>query len=65
MPIAINTQDSKEQHYEVPTAFYQRVLGPNLKYSCCWFERGDESLVAGEEAMLSLYCQRARLVSNA
>jgi cyclopropane-fatty-acyl-phospholipid synthase len=27
-PIAINTQDSKEQHYEVPTAFYQRVLGP-------------------------------------
>ena len=26
-PIAINTAESKEQHYEVPTAFYQRVLG--------------------------------------
>lgn len=63
-PIAINTQDSKAQHYEVPTAFYQRVLGPRLKYSCCWFERGDESLAAGEEAMLSLYAERARLADG-
>ena len=60
-PIAINTQDSKEQHYEVPTAFYQRVLGPRLKYSCCWFERGSESLAEGEEAMLRLCAERARL----
>jgi len=63
-PIAINTQDSKAQHYEVPTAFYQRVLGPRLKYSCCWFERGDESLAAGEEAMLRLYAERARFADG-
>jgi len=63
-PIAINTQESKEQHYEVPTAFYQRVLGPRLKYSSCWFERGDETLAEGEEAMLSLYGERARLVDG-
>ena len=61
MPIAINTQDSKTQHYEVPTEFYQRVLGPRLKYSSCWFERGDETLAEGEEAMLRLYAERARL----
>jgi len=60
-PIAIATQESKEQHYEVPTAFYQRVLGPRLKYSSCWFERGDETLAEGEEAMLRLYAERARL----
>ena len=59
-PIAIATQASKEQHYEVPTAFYQRVLGPRLKYSCCWFERGNESLAEGEEAMLRLYAERAQ-----
>jgi cyclopropane-fatty-acyl-phospholipid synthase len=64
LPIAINTRDSKAQHYEVPTAFYQRVLGPRLKYSCCWFERGDESLAEGEEAMLLLYAKRARLVDG-
>lgn len=63
-PIAINTQESKEQHYEVPTAFYQRVLGPRLKYSCCWFERGDESLAEAEEAMLRLYAERAWLVDG-
>jgi cyclopropane-fatty-acyl-phospholipid synthase len=63
-PIAINTQESKEQHYEVPTAFYLRVLGPRLKYSSCWFERGDETLTEGEEAMLSLYGERARLVDG-
>ena len=48
-PIAINTQESKEQHYEVPTAFYQRVLGPRLKYSSCWFERGGETLAEGQK----------------
>ena len=63
-PIAINTQDSKEQHYEVPTPFYQTVLGPRLKYSCCWFERGDESLAEAEEAMLRLYAERARLTDG-
>ncbi len=61
MPIAVNTRESKEQHYEVPTEFYQRVLGPRLKYSCCWFERGDETLADAEEAMLRLYVERAQI----
>jgi cyclopropane-fatty-acyl-phospholipid synthase len=60
-PIAINTQESKEQHYEVPTSFYQYVLGPRLKYSCAWFETGAETLGEAENAMLELYCQRAQL----
>ena len=30
-PIAVNTAESKEQHYEVPTLFYQKCLGPRLK----------------------------------
>jgi cyclopropane-fatty-acyl-phospholipid synthase len=61
MPIAINTDASRAQHYEVPTEFYERVLGPRLKYSCCWFERGDESLAEAELAMLELYVARAQL----
>ena len=32
-PIAINTIDANEQHYEVPTEFYKYVLGKRMKYS--------------------------------
>ena len=28
LPIAVNTADANRQHYEVPAAFYQIVLGP-------------------------------------
>ncbi|HVT73639.1 MAG TPA: cyclopropane-fatty-acyl-phospholipid synthase family protein [Lacunisphaera sp.] len=64
LPIAINTAASREQHYEVPTAFYQQVLGPRLKYSCCWFERGDETLAEAEVAMLERYVERAELADG-
>lgn len=60
-PIAVNTQDSKEQHYEVPTAFFQKVLGKHLKYSCCLFEDGTTDLDSAEAAMLALTCERADL----
>jgi cyclopropane-fatty-acyl-phospholipid synthase len=61
MPIAINTTESREQHYEVPTAFYQRCLGPRLKYSSALYETGRETLAQAEEAMLALTASRARL----
>ena len=32
-PIAIATDAANVQHYEVPAEFFQRVLGPRLKYS--------------------------------
>jgi cyclopropane-fatty-acyl-phospholipid synthase len=64
MPIAINTQESKEQHYEVPTAFYQHCLGPRLKYSSCYYETGRETLAQAEEKMLALTCERARLADG-
>ena len=60
-PIAINTSDANSQHYEVPTEFYLNVLGPNLKYSSCYYESPTEPLQEAEERMLALTCQRARL----
>ena len=33
-PIAIHTPAANRQHYEVPAAFYELVLGDHLKYSC-------------------------------
>ncbi len=63
-PLAEQTQAANEQHYEVPTPFYQYCLGKNLKYSGCLYARGDESLDEAEDAMLALYTERARLADG-
>ena len=36
-PVAIDTDAANAQHYEVPTAFFQQVLGSRLKYSPACF----------------------------
>jgi cyclopropane-fatty-acyl-phospholipid synthase len=63
-PIAIHTQSANEQHYEVPSDFFVRHLGPQLKYSCCFYPRGTESLAEAEEAMFELYAERAQLYNG-
>lgn len=60
-PLAIATAEANEQHYEVPTAFYLRALGPRLKYSSAWFDTPQDSLKQAEERMLRLTCERAEL----
>lgn len=60
-PIAVNTDQANEQHYEVPAAFYKLALGKHLKYSCGYWHPGETQLEASELAMLELYCQRAQL----
>lgn len=60
-PIAIATDAANEQHYELPTAFFERVLGPHLKYSSALYETPETSLAEAEAAMLSLTCARAGL----
>jgi len=63
-PIAVNTADANQQHYEVPTKFYQYCLGKNLKYSSCYFKNGVTSLDQAEEDMLELTCRRADLANG-
>jgi cyclopropane-fatty-acyl-phospholipid synthase len=63
-PIAVNTIDANQQHYEVPTQFYQYCLGKNLKYSSCYFKEGVTSLDQAEDDMLELTCQRAGLANG-
>jgi cyclopropane-fatty-acyl-phospholipid synthase len=60
-PVAIETAAANEQHYEVPAAFFQQVLGRNLKYSSCYFPPGVTSLDQAEDEMLALTCERAQL----
>lgn len=60
-PIAIHTEQANEQHYEVPTAFYQYCLGKYLKYSCGYWREGVDDIDTSEKEMLELTCERAEL----
>ncbi|MEW6017717.1 MAG: cyclopropane-fatty-acyl-phospholipid synthase family protein [Pseudomonadota bacterium] len=52
-PIAEHTRAANEQHYELPAAFFEKVLGPQLKYSSCLYGPGVDDLAAAEEHALS------------
>jgi cyclopropane-fatty-acyl-phospholipid synthase len=58
-PIAIDTTAANDQHYEVPAAFYELVLGPRRKYSSAYYPSAHTTLAEAEEAMLALTCERA------
>src|ERR1700678_693078 len=60
-PIAVNTVDANQQHYEVPTRFYQYCLGKKLKYSSGYWKPGVTDIDTSEDNMLELTCQRAEL----
>ncbi|MFO0265279.1 MAG: SAM-dependent methyltransferase [Planctomycetota bacterium] len=60
-PLAPLSEKANEQHYEVPTAFYELVLGPHKKYSSCHFESFADELASGERSALAITCQRAEL----
>src|SRR5258708_4083302 len=62
--VAIATAAANAQHYEVPPAFFARVLGPHLKYSSCYWPDGARTLGDAEAAMLELTCERAGLADG-
>lgn len=35
--VAEHADEANRQHYEVPTEFFELVLGPKRKYSCCYY----------------------------
>ena len=63
-PIAVLQHKANEQHYELPPAFFQHVLGRHLKYSGCYWPVGVNSLDQAEAAMLAMTCERARLTDG-
>jgi cyclopropane-fatty-acyl-phospholipid synthase len=70
MPIAIQTEEANEQHYEVPPELYHIWLGPRKKYSGCSFledagnhlkKRAGELLPEAETRCLEEYCVKAEI----
>ena len=60
-PIAVHVDAANAQHYELPPAFFDLVLGARRKYSCAYWPAGVAELDRAEEAMLDLTCRRAEL----
>ncbi len=60
-PVAVAVDQANLQHYEAPTEFFRRVLGPRMKYSSGLWLHPNATLAESEEAMLDLFCRRAEL----
>ncbi len=63
-PIAEVPEKANEQHYELPAAFLELILGPRMKYSGCLWTAGVSDLAEAEEAMLALTCARAQVADG-
>ncbi|MEU2515974.1 class I SAM-dependent methyltransferase [Streptomyces syringium] len=48
-------------HYDVGNAFYERVLGPSMVYSCAYWESPDSTLEEAQRAKLDLVCRKLAL----
>jgi cyclopropane-fatty-acyl-phospholipid synthase len=58
-PVAPVPELANEQHYEVPPAFFDEVLGPHRKYSCCYWGPETRTLEEAEAEALRISCERA------
>ena len=60
-PVTAFVDEANAQHYEVPTRFFELVLGPRLKYSSgCW-PPAVRDLAGAEDAMLAITAERLGL----
>lgn len=59
--IAVEAEKANLQHYELPSAFFERILGKHMKYSCCQWSETTSTLTEAEEAALDLVVQRAQV----
>ena len=62
--IAEHIDAANAQHYEVPAAFFERVLGPNRKYSSCFYPAPASSLREAEEEALRQTAEHADLADG-
>ncbi|BCA55787.1 cyclopropane-fatty-acyl-phospholipid synthase [Nitrospira sp. KM1] len=49
-----------QQHYDLDSAFYEKMLGPRMQYTCAYWKRAQD-LEAAQEHKLDLICRKLRL----
>lgn len=63
-PIAAHAEAANDQHYELPPAFFELVLGPKRKYSCCLYPNEATTLAEAEDLALDETCAHAALADG-
>lgn len=63
-PIATHTDDANKQHYEVPADFFDIVLGPQKKYSCCLYPADNTTIVEAETLALQATAEHAGIADG-
>lgn len=53
--------ESIHHHYDVSNAFYERVLGPSMTYTCAAYESADQSLEEAQENKYRLVFEKLNL----
>ncbi len=53
--------DAISKHYDVSNAFYERVLGPSMAYTCAVFTKPDVSLEEAQEEKFDLVARKLAL----
>ncbi|HMH97637.1 MAG TPA: class I SAM-dependent methyltransferase, partial [Bradyrhizobium sp.] len=62
--IADYTDEANTQHSEAPAAFFALVLGPNRKYSSCFYKEPESTLQEAEEESLRQTVEHADLADG-
>jgi cyclopropane-fatty-acyl-phospholipid synthase len=62
--IAEHPDAANAQHYDVPAEFFARVLGPNRKYSSCFYKEPKSTLQEAEEEALRQTLEHADLADG-
>ena len=62
--IAEHTDEANARHFEVPEAFFAKVIGPNRKYSCCFYKEPVSTLQEAEEEALRQTVEHAELADG-
>ena len=62
--IAEHPDAANAQHYDVPAEFFARVLGPNRKYSSCFYKEPKSTLQEAEEEALRQTVEHADLADG-
>jgi cyclopropane-fatty-acyl-phospholipid synthase len=62
--VAEHADEAEAQHYDVPADFFAHVLGPNRKYSSCFYKEPASTLREAEEEALRQTVEHADLADG-
>ena len=60
-PITINIKDANEQHYEVPSKFFETILSAHMKYSGSIWDINQNTLEDSDTHTLGVYSERSEI----